>query len=300
MVVLHFQSLSNDMLDFLDFFRLEEFFEFVALICLLAWVGGQITGSNSKLIRGSLRAGSIVFFVYVGLALYQWGIDGPSQGIVILLRALLAAGVTFGLSLVVALPIASIARIAKPVFAWRPRKRPIRMVKSVRMSPPPIRDIRAEMQMERDRKEKVEGAKTLVNQFYDEHSSLLEESMPRALFTSQMQIRFFNGMSADAAWQVVCQSVAEMLPHIKKGRQRRKTQSESELAQAKEAQINAQKENEVLASKDRMQRITQWYIAEKKRIEESIEDEDDRVNLLEELRDHYEFLLKQTIKDFKP
>lgn len=288
------------MLDFLDFFRLEEIFEFVALICLLAWVGGQITGSNSKLIRGSLRAGSIVFFVYVGLALYQWGIDGPSQGIVILLRALLAAGVTFGLSLVVALPIAFIARIAKPVFAWRPRKRPIRMAKLVRVSPPPVRDIRAEMQMERDRKEKVEGAKTLVNQFYDEHSSLLEESMPRALFTSQMQIRFFNGMSADAAWQVVCQSVAEMLPHIKKGRQRKKTQSESELAQAKEAQVTAQKEEEALASKDRMQRITQWYVGEKKRIEESIEDEDDRVNLLNELRDHHEFLLKQTIKDFKP
>ena len=269
------------MLDFLDFFRLEEFFEFVALICLLAWVGGQITGSNSKLIRGSLRAGSIVFFVYVGLALYQWGIDGPSQGIVILLRALLAAGVTFGLSLVVALPIAFIARIAKPVFAWRPRKRLIRMVKPVRMSPPPVRDIRAEMQMERDRREKVEGAKTLLNQFYDEHSTLLEESMPRALLTSQMQIRFFEGMSSDLAWQVVCQSVAEMLPHIKKGRHRRKAQSESELAQAKEAQATAQKEHEALASKDRMQRITQWYIAEKKRIEESIEDEDDRMNLLE-------------------
>jgi hypothetical protein len=288
------------MLDFLDFFRLEELFEFFALICLLAWIGGQITGSNSKLVRGSLRAGSIVFFVYVVLALYQWGIDGPSQAIVILLRALLAAGVTYGVSLLVALPIAFLVRLAKPVFTRRPRQQPIRIVEPVRMSPPPVRDIKAELQMERDRNEKVEGAKTLLNQFYDEHYPLLEESMPRALFTSQMQIRFFDGMSSDAAWQVVCQSVTEMLPHIEKGRERKQTQTESEMAQAKEAQSNARMESQALASKDRMQRITQWYVTEKQRLQEAIEDPDDLISLLNELREHHDKLMKETIKDFQP
>ena len=78
----------------------------------------------------------------------------------------------------------------------------------------------AAAQAERERQARTEDARAEVMRFYDQHEALLSESLPPALFRTQLQNQFPAEIPPEQAWQAAQDMIAGMLPMIAEGRTR--------------------------------------------------------------------------------
>ncbi len=287
------------MQQFLDWFRLEEVFSIVVLTMLLTHIGGKMMTADSETYQRARRLTAAVLLLYSGLAIWTWGVSSVTDLLIITLRASLAAGVTFGLALVLLTPAAFLIGRLKALKP-KAKQKSAEPLKSPLQPESEPRDYAAEAKAEAERMSKVEDARTLTSQFYDEHAELLEEVLPVALFKSQIQTRFPAAIPPDEAWRAAQSLITEMIPLIAKAREQKRSEQEEERKRAEETEAAEHKRREEIEAKDGVKRLTEWYQTEKERLETSLPEGVDRVNLLNELFDRFDQLLKQTLRDMKP
>src|SRR5438552_428668 len=97
----------------LDWFTLDDIVPLIVLICLLIFIGGQMTRPTADTRRITRRVAYTTFVLYAGTALYSWGASGPVHVLGIVLRASLATGLAFGLTMIAIPSIEGIAALAK-------------------------------------------------------------------------------------------------------------------------------------------------------------------------------------------
>jgi hypothetical protein len=237
----------------------------------------------------------------------------------IVVRALLASGVVYGLALLL-LPIGTCAyehtvgtMIAKnKVWSDDARKRAeVRAARErdeqaerERRSPQAEQERQRKAdevaRAERERYAKIDDARAEVLRFYDEHASLLADALPPALLRSRLQNRFPENVTPEQAWIAAHDEIAAMLPLIGQAREKqRAAQDEAKKAEEK-ANEDERKLKEKDDAKDAVRRITDWYQTEKANLENTLPPGTDRENLLIDLFDRYDQLLKQNFREFKP
>jgi hypothetical protein len=86
---------------------------------------------------------------------------------------------------------------------------------------------------EQDRRvREVAAARREVEAFYAQHGDLLREELPEALFRANMQSHFPGGISAEQAWAVGRDFIAQLLPLVTQGRERKKAQEQERRRRA--------------------------------------------------------------------
>ena len=105
------------MASFLDFIRLSEAPELIILAMLLAFIGGQMAKPDSDTYRRARHITAAVFVLYTVTGIFKWGISGVTELLLIILRASLAAAISFGLALVTLAPAEFLIGQAK---RWMP------------------------------------------------------------------------------------------------------------------------------------------------------------------------------------
>jgi len=85
----------------LDWINLDEFLTLVVLICLLVFTARQMARPDSLVYRQARRLAGATIVLYAALGIHAWGLSSARDLLVILIRALLAAGVVFGTSTII-------------------------------------------------------------------------------------------------------------------------------------------------------------------------------------------------------
>lgn len=84
---------------------------------------------------------------------------------------------------------------------------------------------------EREKNQKTQDARDEVVRFYDEHPEI-HEALPPALFKSQMQTRFPEGIEPATAWKAAEEMVSGMLPQVAQGRERQRAKQQEQKERA--------------------------------------------------------------------
>lgn len=284
------------MMFLLDWINPAEFLPLVVLICLLVFIGGQMTRADTETYRRAQRISAAAFLLYAGMGIYAWEPAGATEFVFITLRASLAAGVAFGLALVTLAPAAFLIERVKTLITQIPKPRPAEPPKP---PPPPVtrpRDFAAEEQAEKERMSKIDDARTMTTQFYEEHGELLNESFPPALFKSQMHTRFPDDITPDQAWQSAQTMIGEMIPLIAKAREQKRAEQEEERKQQAEAAQNDMKSED---DKNTIHRITDWYQRERETLM-SLPESDERENFLLQLEERCDRMIKDALAEARP
>jgi hypothetical protein len=284
----------------LDWINPEEFLSLVVLICILAFIGGQMTRPDSETYRNARRITAGVFLLYSGMGIYAWGPSGATELFVIILRAVLAAGVAFGLALVTLTPAAFLISQAKALIPPKPRPRAPEPPKLLPLPAATPRDAAAEERAEKERMSKIDDARTEATQFYEKNQQLLEESLPSALFRSQLRTRFPEGIAPERAWTAAEQMIAEMLPLIAKAREHKRAEQEEERKRVEQAKEDERKRKETEARGNAFQKLAEWYQREQETIRQSLPEGLDQEEALRELFGRYDQLMKETYAEMKP
>jgi hypothetical protein len=234
------------------------------------------------------------------MGIYAWGPSGATELIVIIMRASLAAGVAFGLSLVTLAPAAFLIGHLKALVPPKPRPKPAKPPQS---SPPSVstpRDFATEKRAEKERMSQIDDARMEATQFYERNQKLLEEALPSALFRSQIPTRFPEGITPVQAWKAAEQMIAEMLPLIAKAREQKRAEQEEERKRVEQASEDARKRKETEERGSAFQKLAEWLLREQEIIKQSLPEGQDREDALHQLFERYDQLMKETYAEMKP
>lgn len=284
----------------LELINPDEFLPLVVLIFLLAFIGGQMTRSDSETYQKARRITAAVFLLYTGMAIYAWSPSGATDLLVIILRASLAAGMAFGLSLVTLAPATSLVRQVK---AWVPPKPTPNPAKPPKPSPLPVsmpRDFAAEERAEKERMSQIDDARMEATQFYERNQRLIKEALPSALFRSQIPTRFPEGITPVQAWAAAEQMIAEMLPLIAKAREQKRAEQEEERTRVEQAKEDERKRKETEERGSAFKKLAEWLLREQETIKQSLPEGQDRDDALHQLFERYDQLMKETYAEMKP
>ena len=202
------------MSEFLDWFSLSELFPLVMLIFLLIFIGGQMAQHDSGTYRRARRFSAAVFLLYAGMGIYSWSPSGATDFVVLLLRAALAAGVGFGLALLLLAPAIF---VIEHVQAILPKPAPPRAVAHRRLPLPPIPprdpvvdDQKLLQHMEEQRlanveqhaaQQRREEARLRSDLLYERHARQLAASFPRERFVQFVERYMGEGTAPDLVEQ---------------------------------------------------------------------------------------------------
>ena len=287
------------MFHILELIRLEEAIELGILAILLAFIGGQMVRPDSVIYQKARRITAAVFLLYAVMGIFAWGIDGVTDLLLIILRASLAAAISFGLAVVTLAPAEFLIGHAKKWMPARSKPQPP-APKPAPPVPVAIRDYAAEEQAEKERMDKIDDARNVAARFYEEHQQLLAESLPPALFQTQCQTRFPNGVGPEQAWSAAEQMIAEMLPQIAKARECKRAEHEVERKQAEQTREEELRKKETEERRSAFLKLAEWYQQEQETIRQSLPDELDREDAMRQLFERYDKLMKDTYAEMKP
>ena len=287
------------MASFLDFIRLSEAPELIILAMLLAFIGGQMARPDSDTYRRARQITAAVFVLYTVTGIFAWGISGVTELLLIILRAALAATISFGLALVTLAPAEFLIGQAKRWMPARPTL-PLHALKPAPPVPVAIRDFAAENRAEKERMNRIDDARNVAARFYDEHQQLLAESLPTALFQTQCQTRFPTGIGPEQAWSAAEQMIAEMLPQIAKARECKRADQDIERRLIEQAREEELRKKETEERRSAFLKLAEWYQHEQETIRQSLPDELDREDAMRQLFQRYDQLMKDTYAEMKP
>lgn len=283
----------------LDFIQLSEAPELLILAMLLAFIGGQMARPDSPTYQKARRITAAVFLLYAMMAIFVWGIVEVTHLLQIIVRASLAAAISFGLAVVTLAPAEFLIGQAQRWMPARSTTTP-HAPKPAPPVPVAIRDYAVEERAENERMNGIEDARNVVAKFYEEHHQLLAEPLPPALFQAQCQTRFPDGISPELAWSAAEQMIADMLPLIAKGRELKRAEQEGKRKEAEQARAEEFKKQETEERRNAFQKLAEWYQHEQEIIRQSLPDELDREDAMRQLFQRYDQLMKDTYSEMKP
>ncbi|MBW3597608.1 MAG: hypothetical protein KY475_10070 [Planctomycetes bacterium] len=313
------------MTSLLDLIRPEEFLVLLVLIVLLVFIGQQIARPDALTYQQARRLAATVIVLYCAGGIFAWEPSGIADLLLIVVRALFAAGFVFGASSIL---LAIVHRlVGDPVEAvvtkytsWRAEcRRRVALERERREAAARERRQRAEQarlaaERERERQRLAEeetvteqerlarsaDARSEVIRFYDEHAPLLAASHPSALFRTQLQTRFPDAVAPEDAWRAAQDLMAEMLPLIRQAREQERAEHE-EQRQREEAQAEEERRRrEPEERRQSIHRLTEWYEEEKASIEDRLAPGPERDVILHELYDRYDQLMKEALRELTP
>ncbi len=126
----------------------------------------------------------------------------------------------------------------------------------------------------------VAKAKEHVEQFFQANPAI-HDAYPRALLDAQLQVEVPAGATPEQAWKAARDLVAQLNALVA---ERRKQSAETKPAKKH------------IALSD----LVNWYLAEKRRIEEAMPDDKTRADVLLQLGRRYDTLMKETLRDAMP
>jgi hypothetical protein len=234
------------------------------------------------------------------MGIYAWGPNGATELLVIVVRASLAAGAAFGLALVTLGPAAFLIGQAK---AWVPARSTMKPTKPPMQIVQPVvrpRDYAGEERAEKERMNKIDDATTLAREFYDEHSDVLKESLPAALFKTQMHTQFPDTITPEQAWQAAQAMIADMIPLIAKSHELERAKKEEEQRKSELAKDEATKLEEATKKQLTMERLIEWRSTEEARLKEHLPPGHELTVHLLNLTQRFDDLMRETIDEAQP
>jgi len=302
------------MTPFLEWISFDELPELVVLICLLWVIGGQMTRPTEFSRRWQRRTAAAVLFAYVGLASYSWEPSGVSDLLAIVIRATLAAAFVAGLASIV-LPLAQGAaleirsamktnhrdhaaearqrleqeRAEREAKARERREADERTRHAAQMEILRKTAAVAAARADRERHTTTDEARASVISFYDEHPALPAELLPRALFLAQLQTRFPEKVTPEQAWKAAEEMISAMQPLIAQAKERQQRETE----EGRERQRQEEQ-------RTRLSSLTAWYDEQRREIERQLPEGRERDDIVSQLWDRYDELVKQTLKELRP
>lgn len=282
------------MMSVLDWINLDDLLPLVVLIGLLIFIGGQMTRPTPETNRITRRVGYITWVLYAGTALYSWDVSGPMDFVGVALRASLATGLVYGLTLIV-IPAIDAASVLMKVKT---------MPKSEPWTPPPSSTVEQKVApkpdtSDRERKAQVDDARNEVSAFYDKHEEI-HEAYPPELLRSQVAGRFTDGLKPDQAWTVAQEMIASMLPRIAEVREKKRAADEEERKRTEQIAEEERKRTEAEERRCSFQKLADWYLKEQKAIRDSLPEGQDRDDALLELFQRYDRLMKDMYAEMQP
>ncbi len=279
---------------FLEWFRLEEFFPIVMIVLILTFVGQQMTSPVSEAYRKARRITAAVFLLYAAMGIYAWGAESLTDLLLIVMRACLAGGVAFGMALVTLGPVAYLIGQAKALIPSKAKPKQFEPQRPTFQSVAIPRDYAAEERAEKERMSKIEDARKVAERFYQEHAELLSETLPQALFTTQMQTRFRSEITPEEAWQAAQGTISDMLPLIEAVRVKQRAIEDEKRKQ--EEQLAKEKPED---GKTSVQRIAEWHQREKEMLL-TLPESDEREDFLRLLDEQSDRMMKNALSEAKP
>jgi hypothetical protein len=302
------------MIDFLEWINFDDLPALIVLICLLWVTAGQMTKPSEWSNRWVRRTAACTFLAYAASAAYAWQPSGPADLLCILLRGLLAAGLVSGLASI-ALPLSHAAgteiisamktncsgprddarrrgQEEHETQAARERERRAEAERARRAQHAEVERRRIALERataERERHAKTDEARAMPIRFYDENRERLRDVLPEDLFRAQLQARFPESITPEQAWKAAEEMIAAMLPLVAKAREREE--------QIRQEERNRQLEEE---QRTRLTSLTAWYEDQKRQIEGQLPPGREREDIIDQLWDRYDELVKQTLKELKP
>lgn len=163
---------------------------------------------------------------------------------------------------------------------WRPRRRPEER---------PQKPSRAEMLKEereqaasRERRAKREDARIEVVHFYEDHAHLLREALPPALFRSQLNARFLEIMTPEAAWHAAQEMIAGMLPFVAEARERQRAREEEARERAERTR---QLQKQIHELEDQLRRLQASTVGDPDMIAAEVEETQRQLQALRDERE---------------
>lgn len=298
---LHSPRFTDDtMHSFLEWFRLEEFFPIVMISLLLVFISQQIMGPDSETYRRARYCTSAVFFLYAGMGIYAFVPASVTELLIIVVRALLASGFAYGLSLVTLGPAAFLIGRVRALTRSKAKPAPVEPPRPTTQPATKPRDLAAEQRVEKERMNKIDDAKSLTSEFYEEHAEVLKESLPAALFKTQMRTKFPDTISPDQAWQAAQGMIAEMIPFISKSREQQRAEEEETRKRDEQASEEAMKLDDAAKRTVTMERLIEWKKAEEARLKENLPPGNELEVHLINLAQRFDDLMKTTIDEAQP
>ena len=286
--------------DFLEWFRLEEMFQILALATLLIFIGEQLVRPDSETYRRARYFTSAVFLLYTGMGAYTFGPSSITELLIINIRALLACGLAYGLALVSFGPAAFIIRRVKAVTLNKTKPAVVEPPTPTLQPVPMPRDFAAEEREEKQRMDTINDAKALASEFYDEHADALRESLPVALFKTHMHTKFPDNIAAELAWQAAQQMIADMIPLIAKRREQDRAVQEELRSHEKQARDEAMKLDEAVKKTLTMERLIAWRTAEEERLKANLPPGPELKVHLINLAERFSDLMRTAIDEAQP
>ena len=298
----------------LEWINLNELPELIVLIGLLWLIGQEMTQPTEFSNRWVRRIGVATLLVYVVGAIQTRPPYHVADLLAILVRALLAAGMVGGLASILVplfhplfqktfivmdnrrLGLFARARqwLTQRRAAWeaerRRRRSALEAARQARKAEATRRQAAVEAaRTERRRRVSTDKARMTVIDFFTAHESLLTEKLPRALFRAQLQTRFPSGIAAQQAWLATQEMITDMLPLVGEARQERQRKGEEQEAK------RAQEKRPMTVPE-----LTAWYEKTTREIEEHLPAGSEREDILNEVWDRYDELVKKTLRELQP
>lgn len=306
----------------LNWINLDETLTLLVLICLLVFTGWQMARPDTLAYRHACKSAAATLLLYGVLAVSAWGLSSAGDLLAIVVRAMLAAGIVFGLSSIILAAVYHtvgdpVQAVAGKFREWKAEcERRVAQNEARREAAERARREREEqarlaplLEEERRRQAeeaaqyrqhcdvRIDEARAEVIGFYDGHSELLAEALPPSLFRSQIETRFPESVTPEDAWQAAQDMLAEMLPLIAEAREKQRTEQQK---QEEEAAEEERRQREPAQRREAIHRLTEWYEQEKVAIEQRLPEGPERDVILHELHDRYDQLMKEALRELTP
>ncbi len=298
----------------LDIIDPDEFLPLVVLICLLCFLGGQFVVADTEIHRLARRLAAAAFMLYGLCGFIEWLPDSAWGFLSLAIRSLLAAGMVFGLSLLV-LPVTdftyqhTVGRVLAMTRKWSSeatrlheerraqreaevrerRDREQRLRDAPRLERERCLAREEAERLEGERKAKFDDARAEVIRFYDEHEPLIRDSLPPALFRTQLQNQFPERMSPEQAWKAAQEMIAAMLPLIGQGREKQRT---DETEQRKRAERARKLQREISKLEQQIGRLKASAVSDPDVVGQEVRAIEDQIKTLQEERESLEAIEK--------
>ncbi len=309
----------------LDLIHPDEFPALIVLICLLFVTAERLARPDSLTMRRASWLSAAVCLAYIVTGAAVWSPARVAEFLMLLIRAGLAAAVTFGVATLLLSLIAAVAGApVEAMITWSRRKAAEAQRRSsekasrrealakehqerehqARLQPVLERErqhrLEEEAKRERERFAKTDEARAEVIRFYEEHAALLEETFPHSLFGANLQTKFPPSIAPAEAWIAAQEMISGMLPKIAEARDKERSVLDETKKREDDASKVEQTKRETEERRHAPTRLTEWYERERSTIEGRLPDGMQRDMVLQELQDRYDQLIREAIQEAQP
>lgn len=306
------------MADFLDLISLDELLPLLTLISVLHFMAIPMIHPSEQITRSVKRVTLFALVGYVSWGILTWHPGSAGEYLETVVRALLASALVHGVAILLFSAVLAVYEytLRRP-FAlcrdwWKKRREKADERRAHRAAAKAERHqseeharlaahqeqerrraARVKNRADRERDATVDDARAEVNRFYKEHTPLLAATFPPALFRSQMQTKFPANCTPEQAWAAAEELITAMLPMVQAAKTILHSEEEEQRKRALEAAEGGRARNAIA-------RLMEWYENEKAAIEGSLPAGRDREDILSQLFDRYDQLVKETLREYRP